>query len=158
MKTALLCHQEIAFLFKLNFGINRLNIFHHLNAIGGRFYQKHESFGIIQEVDEDVTCIMTPDIPQLVGIFTNEASVPPIEDLIGLYTEENYRRINSLTRNKYSARNFIPIPPFMLFKINEAILDYEGDSIQVLLAAVNVIKEFDHSMDTINVEDFRKGY
>ena len=44
------------------------------------------------------------------------------------------------TRNTYSARNFIPIPPFMLLKLHEVILAHDRDSIQVLLAATKVIQ------------------
>ena len=40
----------------------------------------------------------------------------------------------------------------MLFKINEAILDHDSDSTQVLLAAIRVIWEFDLSTNT-NDED-----
>ena len=90
MKLALLHHQETAFLFKQNFGINKVNIFHHLNVVGGNFHQKRESFGFIQGVDEYVTTIVTPDIPQLLGISTEDTSVPPIEDRLGLDSQEEF--------------------------------------------------------------------
>lgn len=46
----------------------------------------------------------------------------------------------------YKARNFIPVPPFMLHDLNQAILDYNGDSKEVLFVAIQVIQEFDKHM------------
>ena len=44
----------------------------------------------------------------------------------------------------------------MLFKINKAVLEYEGNGIQVLLSVVKVIKDFDKSLGGIDNEDFEK--
>ena len=45
----------------------------------------------------------------------------------------------------------------MLFKINEGIIVYDRDSIQVLLVAIKAIQEFDQSMNTNGNEDFEKA-
>ena len=121
MKIALIRHQETTFLYKQNFGINKLNIFHHLVVIGGNFYNKQEHYGAIQGVDNNVTCIVTPDIQQLLGLSTNKTSVPLIDDLMEVKSEDEYQNLKTSTRSKYSARYFIAIPPLMLFKINKAI-------------------------------------
>ena len=150
MRLALLRHQETTFLYKQNFGINKLNIFHHLAVIGGNFYNKQEHYGATQGADDKVTCIATPDIQQLLGLSTNETSVPLINDLMEVKLEDEYQNLKTTSRSKYSARNFIAIPPFMLFKINEAILQYDGDSTQVLIAVISVIKEFDQITTSTN--------
>ena len=46
-KADLLKNQDTVFMFKQNFGKNKLNTFHHLSCTGGNFYEKQEHFGAI---------------------------------------------------------------------------------------------------------------
>ena len=100
MKAALLRHQETVFIFKQNFGINRLNVFHHLAVIGGNFHNKKEHFGVIQGIDKYVTCIMTPDMNQLLGLSTNEVSVPLFSDILKVDSEDTYRKPENYNKGK----------------------------------------------------------
>ena len=54
------------------------------------------------------------------------------------------------------ARNFITISPFMLFKVNKAILEYNRDSTQVLLATIAVFEEFGKSTNMNEDLNFEK--
>ena len=62
MKAQLMRYHETVFLFKQNFGVNKLNFFHHLSSVGGNFYNLQEHFGAIQGLDEDITSVVTPEI------------------------------------------------------------------------------------------------
>ncbi len=55
-------YHETVFLFKQNFGVNKLNFFHHLLSVGGNFYNLQEHFGAIQGLGEDITSVVTPEI------------------------------------------------------------------------------------------------
>ena len=55
----------MVFMFKQNFGTNKLNLFYHLSITGENFHNKQEHFGMIQGLEENVTCVVTPDMPQL---------------------------------------------------------------------------------------------
>ena len=156
MKSALIRNPELVFMFKQNFGTNKINVFHHLSIVGGNFFNKQEHVGMIQGVDENVTCVVTPDMPQLLGTSTNNTSVPSADKIMTIESVNDYRNLKTSTKMKFPARNFIVIPPFMIYKLNEAILQHDGDSTQVLLAAVKVIKEFDEhvpqNMNEITLE------
>ena len=157
IQQALIRNTEMVVMFKQNFGTNKLNLFHHLSVIGGNFYNKQEQFGMIQGVDENITCVVTPDMPQMLEISTNNASVPNMEEILKIKDVNEFRNTMRATRENFSARNFIVLPPFMIHDINEAILKYDGDSTQVLLAATRVIQEFDEYMAENSSTSFEKA-
>ncbi len=138
----LINYKETTFVFKQNFGKNKLNIFHHLAVVGGNIYQEDEHFGAIQGVEADLTCIVTIDMPQLLG-KTNETSVPQIEDYMKTVNEDDYKNLKVSTNSKFATRNFIPIPPFLLQTISDVIVKTDGDSKEVLLEVIKSIKSFD---------------
>ena len=146
MKAQLMRYHETVFLFKQNFGINKLNLFHHLSSVGGNFYNLQEHFGAIQGLDEDVTSVVTPEISELLDVSTNTVQVPSIEEYMKITSTEELKDLRVTKDVSYKARNFIPVPPFMLHDLNQAILDYDGDSKEVLLVAIQVIQEFDKHM------------
>ena len=61
-------HNETVFIFKQNFGKNKINFFHNVTLLGGNFYNPQEHYGAIQGIDEGVTSVITPDISQLVEV------------------------------------------------------------------------------------------
>ena len=147
-KADLLKNQDTVFMFKQNFGKNKLNTFHHLSCTGGNFYEKQEHFGAIQGIGEDVTSVVTPDMSQLLKLSAVATPVPSIEDYMKVETIDECKNLKIEINSYYSARNFIPIPPFMLFDLNQAISEHEGDSYEILLAAIKVIKEFDTHIES----------
>ena len=146
-KAELLKSNKIVFIFKQNFGKNKINFFHHLSVTGGNFYNPKENFGIIQGIGEEVTSVVTPDMNQLLEISAIATNVPTIEDYLNVENLEDIRKLRNCKDTCYTARNFVPVPPFMLYKLNQAILDYDGDSQQTLLMAINTIKEFDEEIE-----------
>ena len=140
IKKAVTNYKETVFLFKQNFGKNKLNIFHHLEAVGGNIYQTEEHFGAIQGVEKDLTCIATVDMPQLLD-KSNETGVPLVEDYLKITNNNEYRNLKTSTNLKFASRNFIPIPPFLLQVVSNTIIKTDGDSMEVLLAVIKGIKD-----------------
>ena len=142
-------YDEIVFIFKQNFGKNKVNFFHHLSSIGGNFYNLQKHFGAIQGLDEEVTSIVTPEVSELLDVSTIASPVPLIEDYTKIKLTNNlkYLKVPENSCSHYTARNFIPVPPFMLHELNQAIFEYDGDSKEVLVAAIKVIEEFDTHVD-----------
>ena len=121
IKSDVLKHNETVFIFKQNFGKNKINFFHNLTLIGGSFYNPQEHYGAIQGIDEGVTSVITPDILQLVKVSTVATPVPSIEDYLQVTSMEDYRNLKVSKDIYFTARNFIPVPPFMLNELNESI-------------------------------------
>ena len=147
IKAEMLKNDEIVFMYKQNFNKNKINFFHHLSLIGGSFYSRLEHYGAIQGIGEEVTSVVTPDMGQLLEISAVATPVPSIQDYMKVSTLADLRKIRPAKDSCYTARNIIPVPPFMLVKVNEAMLDFDGDSLEVLYAAIKVIKEFDAELD-----------
>ena len=143
----LLKNDETVFLFKQNFGINKINCFHHLSTIGGNIYNPQEYFGAIQGVDKYITSVVTPDMNQLLEISSVAAPVPSIEDFMKMNSLEDYRSLKPSQTNYYTARNFIPIPPFLSHTVNKAIIESNRDSKHLLMATIQTIREFDEEID-----------
>ena len=137
-------HDETVFLFRQQFGTDRVGIFHHMKAIGGNIYVEKEEFGFIQGIEELATCIMTPDyeiltqVPEAIGV-----SVPTPTHLLSVSNIADVEALNIGQTTSYKPRNFIPIPPFLLETISNSISKSEGDSKQVLVDVVKEIKAFD---------------
>ena len=148
-KEKLLKQEEIAFMFKMNFGSNMVNIIHHCQKVGGNIWMDEEHIGAIQGLQRDATCIVTPDFDQLTQISVRDTSVPEIEDLLNAKTIEDINNLQLSTTKRFSARNVIPIPPFMLDKLDETIRKHRGLCKLVLLTAIKSIKEFDTATSTI---------
>ena len=149
IRAHLLKYDEMVFIFKQNFGKNKVNFFHHLSLIEGNFYKLQEHFGAIQGLDEEVTSIVPPEVSELLDVSTIASPVPSIEDYMKIKSTNNlkYLKFSENNCSHYTARNFIPVPPFMLHELNQAVLKYDGDSKEVLVAAIKVIEEFDTHVD-----------
>ena len=118
-----------------------------MSVTGGNFYNPKENFGIIQGIGEEVTSVVTPDMNQLLEISAIATNVPTIEDYLNVENLEDIRKLRNSKDTCYTARNFVPVPPFMLYKLNQVILDYNGDSQQTLIMTINTIKEFKEEIE-----------
>ena len=142
-KTKLVDHQEVLFLFKETFG-NRLNVFHHVNQIGGTVYDRSIHVGMIQGVDIDMTTMITPDIDVLIKQPEGAAvAVPTTTNILQVATQEDIDALTNGASTVYKPRNFIPITPFLCKDVSESIEKNQGDCKQLLLQVVQSIKNFD---------------
>ena len=147
IKTDLIKNTETVFLFKQNFGKNKINFFHHLSVLGGIFFETQEHYGAIQGIDEDVTSIVTPDISQFLEILSVANAVPDLDEYMRITSVNKHSTLKVYIGNYFTPRNFIPVPPFMLNELNKTILETDGNSVEALMTAISVIKEFDNHVD-----------
>ena len=59
-----------------------------------------------------------------------------------------------LSSASFNPRNFVPVPPFMLEAIDNAITKFDGDAKEVLAIAVRKIKSFDITIQ--NDDEFKE--
>ena len=137
-------HDETAFLFRQNFGPNRLGIFHHMKTLGGNIYVEKEEHGFIQGVGEESTCIVTPDFEILTRVPSEDAvPIPTATHLLAVSSIEGVDSLVNGATTTFKPRNFVPIPPFLLDTIETSISNSEGNSKQVLVDVVKALKAFD---------------
>ena len=162
----MLDHDQTSFLFKQNLGVNKINVIHHLVRVGGNLYDSNESFGAIQGIGEGTSCVITPDVPTLVALpLRISEKVPKPDDI---YAAKSKSDIENLTVNdtcQFLPRNFVPIPPFLLDRINTTIDLTDGNGIAVLLAVIEEITDYDDTVvdnevsdDESQTEDARTSY
>ena len=143
-RESLLSNQAMSFLIKESFGKTRVAIVHHLAKVGGTIYDDMAHYGMIQGITKDMAVHLTPDMETMCANHEGAATpVPTITNLAGITKEEDIGDLAVGARTTFRARNFIPIVPFLLNDINEAILKHQGKAKQVLLAVVQSIKKFD---------------
>ena len=154
IKLELLKHKETVFIFKQNFGKNKINFFHNLSLIGGRsFYTNpQEQFDAMQGIDEGLMSVITPDMSQLLEISAIVAQVPSREEYRRIKSFEDYRTSRPSRDKHFTARNFIPVQPFMLSELNTVLTKYKGDTMQVLIKAIELIEEFDQKTQGVEGE------
>ena len=102
-KLELIRNTETVFIYKQNFGKNKLNFFHHLLLIGGYLYNPLKHFGAIQGIDEEVASVVTPDMSQLLEISAVATLVPSIEDYLKVETIEDTRKLKASRSTHYTA-------------------------------------------------------
>ena len=146
-KQKMLDHEQTAFLFKQNLGVNRINVIHHLVREGGNVYDSNESFGAIQGIGEGTSCVITPDVPTLVALpFKTAEKVPKPDDIYGAKTVSDIENVNVNDSCEFLPRNVIPIPPFLLNRISSTIERTDGNGIAVLLAVIEEITDYDDTV------------
>ena len=151
-------HAETTFLFRQQFGTNRVGLFHNMKVVGGNIYVEKEEFGFIQGIEEAATCIMTPDFEILTQIPQADAQgVPTTTQLLTVTNVAEVEALNVGQTTTYKPRNFIPIPPFLLDTISESVSKSEGNLKQLLTKVVKKIKDFDtaHANDNEYVDKAR---
>ena len=66
---SLLNHHGSIFLYKVNFGEKKVDLFHHLVSVGGTIYDNEsKQFGFVQGVGDVGATNMTPDLDVLINI------------------------------------------------------------------------------------------
>ena len=143
-------HSETVFLFRHNFGANRIDLFHNMTSSGGNLYTTKEEFGFIQGVDEDSSNFMTPDYDTLTLVPHEVADpIPTASHLLNVSSIDDVNALVVGQTTSYRPRNFVPIPPFLLNTLTTTIKEHDGDSKQALIDCAQAIKDFDtlHSGD-----------
>ena len=143
-------HTETVFLFRHTFGTNRIELFHNMQVTGGNIYTAKKEFSFIQGVGEDNACPVTPDFDILVQLPQETAEpIPTATHLLNVTSTDEVAALNPGQTTSYTPRNFIPVPPFLLNTLNEAISKFDGDAAHILVETAKAFKDFDtaHSND-----------
>ena len=141
---AVSAHQETVFMMKEAFGNGRISLFHHFNCIDGTVYNNGAMYWFIQGVGEGLTLNMTPDRDILFATPTGAASpVPTATNMMNITSVSDIDGLVVGASTTYKPRNFMPVVPFLLKDVNKAIVNHNGSTKEVLLAAVRSIKAFD---------------
>ena len=147
------CDQTV-FMFKQNLGDNRINVFHHLSRIGGNLYDKTEIFGAVQGIGDGTSCVITPDITTLLDLpMRNAEKVPKPDDIFAAKTRTDIEKLIPNDDHEYFPRNFVPIPPFLLNKVNTTLELTEGNGLATLLAVIEEIVDYDDTIIDNESED-----
>jgi hypothetical protein len=156
---ALMQHHETVFLNKSNFGSKRINLFHHIDAVGGTIYdEKDREFGMIQGLGKLTAVAVNPDIDILCKVPNeNAVAIPSTTSILNINNIDQIQELTVSATVTYKARNFIPVPPFLLETIFKNISKSSGQAAQVLLEVVKEIKNFDilHANDAEYVDKAR---
>lgn len=141
---------EITFLLKMNFGQGKVNIVHHCQElpIGGSPWRQVESSSTIQEIQKDGTCVVTPDLNRLFSTSESENLVPTLDDIMKVTSISDTKQHQLSLCTKYTARNIILIPPFMINRLSLVIQATQGNSKAALLEAIAPIHDFDEEIQT----------
>ena len=144
---ALKSYHETAFLHKAVVGENRVAIFHHFIEVGGSLYDASEKeYGFFQGIGNLTTTAMTPDVKTLKRIVSDDPiQVPTITSLFKVTNNDQLAALAASTRISFRPQNFVPIPPFLLDSVNQAIVSLNGNAATVLLKTIKAIKEFNSS-------------
>ena len=142
---AVLKHEEVTFLHKIMIGSKQVAMFHHLIEVGGTIYDAgSKEYGFIQDVEADTSQPLTPDIEALFKTPTMITQpVPTINAIMGVKTKEEVDALVTSATVTYRPRNFVPVPPFLMEKIQKTITTSNGDVREVLIATVVETKKFD---------------
>ena len=148
---SILTHSDTVYLHKVNFGAKMIGVFHHLVATGGTIYDSNsKQYGFIQGVGKHTVSMMTPDIDILSKVKSTTAiRVPTVNQLIAVKTVDDVNNLTASARTSYLPRNLVPIPPFLLSTIHEAISKSNENVYDVLLNCIDEIKNF----DTLHAEE-----
>ena len=141
----ILKHEETVYLHKVLLGTRRITMFHNLIEMGGTLYDTGDKeYGFIQGIGDTTASPMILDINALKKVEINTAQpVPTINNILSVTTIESVDALTTSATVTYKARNFVPVPPFLIPTIHNTIVDTHGDARQVLVDCVKEMKSFD---------------
>lgn len=143
----LIAYQECAFLFKENFGTQRVQIAHHFVKKTNMVYDIGEELAFIQGLHPEESLFLSPDTMLLDQPTDPAAQVPTIAHLLAITDEASIDALAVGATTTYKPRSFIPIVPFLLGTVYNTIASKNGSAKQVLINVVTAIKKFDEDHD-----------
>ena len=136
-------NKDIVFLAKI--GLNKsLGLVHHVDVEGGTIGDPVEECAFIVGLDRDVAMIASPDEEALFRQpHPNAYQVAKREDIMNCISIEDVNNLVPSQSQTIRARNFIPVPPFLVRTLNDSIAINKANTSQVILDVITKIKEFD---------------
>ena len=148
-KRSMTRNKDLVFLART--GLNdSLGLFHRFETSGGTVVDPDESCAIILGLNRNNAILVTPDSDTL---FKNPHAtaykVAKREDIMNCTTMDMVRALVDSDTQTTRARNFIPVPPFLINTISISIETNKGDPEAIFFEMITAIKEFDE----LNKED-----
>ena len=144
-------HPETIYIHKECFGSKTVSLFHHLLSCGGTLYDSSsKSYGFIKGVGKPTASFVTPDMDVLLNVKSPTAvRVSTTNHILGAKTIDDVNSLTASARSSHRPRNFVPVPPFLLSKVQAKLMESNGDASHVLLGCIEGISDF----DTLHVDD-----
>ena len=129
-KEALLEHPESVFMVKVPFKSSRVTHFHHMMKDSGTFYDVNTGghYGFIQGLSALMAFPMMPDMDLLCKQPTTAAiQTPTPTQILSCSNEAETDALMDSASVTFKPRNFIPVPPFLINAIHDAIGNSNGE-------------------------------
>jgi len=142
-KAAMTRNQDFVFLART--GLNKtLGLFHHLEVSGGTIVDPEEDCAFYVGLNRANAIIATPDAAVLFRPPHQDAyDVAKREDIMNCVSVQDVERLAASDTQSLRARNFVPVPPFLVQTLNESIVANKAKTSQIFLDVIMAIKEFD---------------
>ena len=136
-------HNETVFLARLSLR-SGLNVFHHFIQVGGTVYSGDKEAGFFVGLHKSTAAKMTPDTDLLFETpHATAFEIPRKDDILNCVTSDDVKALVESNTVSYRARNFIPIPPFLMQVVVSTIVANQGNAMKILLEVISAIKTFD---------------
>ena len=144
-KSAMTKNQDFVFLART--GLNKtLGLFHHLEVSGGTIVDPVEDCAFFVGLDRANSIIATPDTAVLFRApHADPYAVAKREDIMSCSSVEEVDNLQASQSQTIRARNFIPVPPFLVRILGKSIAANKADTNKIFLDVIIAIKEFDEA-------------
>ena len=143
-KAAMTRNQDCVFLART--GLNKtLGLFHHsLEVSGGTIVDPEEDCAFYVGLNRDDAIIATPDATVLFRPQHQDAyEVAKREDIMNCLSVQDVESLNASDTQSIRARNFVPVPPFLVQTLNRSIVANKAKMSQIFLDVITAIKDFE---------------
>jgi hypothetical protein len=144
-KAAMARNQD--FVYSARTGLNKtLGLFHHLEVSGGTILDPEEDCAFFVGLNQANAIIATPDADVLFRQpHPNAYEVAKREDIMNCSSLQDVENLQASASQSIRARNFIPVPPFLVRTLGDSIASNKANTNKILLDVILKIKEFDEA-------------
>ena len=144
-KAAMTKNQDFVFLART--GLNKtLGLVHHLEVSGGTILDPEEDCAFFVGLNQANAIIATPDADVLFRSPHPDAyEVAKREDIMNCASLHDVENIQASASQSIRARNFIPVPPFLVKTLGDSIAVNKSNTNKVFLDVILAIKKFDEA-------------
>lgn len=140
-------HSKTVYLASLSLRLG-IKLFHHFIQVGGTVYSDNKKAGFFLGVNKPTAVKMTPDIDVLFTTPHKDTfKVAKKENILNRISLEDLNNLSDSNTSSYSARNFIPIHPFLIQTVVSSISANQGNAKKILLKVVSSIQKIDKTFD-----------
>ena len=142
-KAAMTRNTDLVFLART--GLNKtLGFIHHFDLEGGTIIDPEEDYAFFVGLNRANAIIATPDAETLFRAPHPDAyAVAKREDIMSCTSLAEVENLQASNSQSIKARNFIPVPPFLVKVLSDSIATNKAKTSSIFLDVITAIKEFD---------------